>query len=573
MSGLVVGNYRIEQRLGAGTFATVWLAWDPGLERHVAIKVLADNWSTNEDVRRRFLDEAKILWRLEHPRIVRVFLTGTLDDGRPYFVMEYADAGSLLDRTEDHKAQGQPFSIAEAVTLSCDIADGLIVAHARGIIHRDLKPSNVMFTKTRGIGDTSSGEQERLMLADFGIARQLERATHMTIAAGTPNYMAPEQYNPQPGASPNQQSDVYSAATVLYELLAGVVPYPYSSVSQIMRAQEQNDRKPIRELRAEVPDALAAAVDKGLASSLAERFRSAEEWRAAIAPFAIEEVVAVPSADGNGSVRAPEPLISDSRQQIHEAGSDDSTIAMETPLVANAVEPARLPPRQFADPASTGRRPWNRTPILGLAIGSVIVLLVAIGLFHNNLPFNNSSIGRSENGGIVQTPTPSSAQASTTTNQGLVPASTDKGSSSDAVTSTDSGVVRLRETFSFISAGHNCVVGTPQADIDAAVRCNDESVVVLYVEYTSAEAMTSFINEQIATNNPTVLTWAYNSDSTATVQGTELLLTGSTSNSPEIIWTVDANNMAGDALAISDGFDITQLHDWWSSAGSRRPGS
>src|SRR4051794_17904855 len=90
-----IGRYTVERLLGSGSFATVWLAYDPGLDARVALKILAENWSVDQDIRRRFLEEARILWRAQHDRIVRVHLVEELDDGRPYFVMDYADGGTL----------------------------------------------------------------------------------------------------------------------------------------------------------------------------------------------------------------------------------------------------------------------------------------------------------------------------------------------------------------------------------------------------------------------------------------------------------------------------------------------
>ena len=333
MSMPPIGNYRLERRLGSGTFATVWLGWDPDLERHVAVKILADNWSMDEDVRNRFLQEAKILWRLDHPRIVRVFLNGTLADGRPYFVMEYADGGSLHDRIHERKAQGRSFSISEAVSMSCDIADGLIVAHSRGIIHRDLKPSNVLFTRAKFVGADATTESERLMLADFGIARQLERATRMTITAGTPYYMAPEQANPTLGQGPNQQSDVYAAATVLYELLTGDVPYPFESISQIIKAQERGDRQPIRSLRPDVTDRLARVIDTGLETNLDHRFSSAKEWKDALSPFAAE-------FDGGAMTKKerptldPDQIVQQSKERVDHEGQENAPFLSNCPGIS-----------------------------------------------------------------------------------------------------------------------------------------------------------------------------------------------------------------------------------------------
>ena len=186
-----LGRYRAERRLGTGAFATVWLAHDDALEAQVAIKVLADNWAHDDDIRRRFMEEARILWRLDSDRIVRVHAVDTLEDGRPYFVMDYADLGSLADRMRSRVDAGEPYSVAEALAIAIEVAEGLTVAHSLDIVHRDLKPSNILYRTVAA--HTGEARTERMVLADFGIARSMEGTVATTIAAGTPHYMAPEQ--------------------------------------------------------------------------------------------------------------------------------------------------------------------------------------------------------------------------------------------------------------------------------------------------------------------------------------------------------------------------------------------
>ncbi|HLI51890.1 MAG TPA: serine/threonine-protein kinase, partial [Thermomicrobiaceae bacterium] len=278
-----IDKYRIERELGSGTFATVWLGYDPDLDRRVAIKVLGDNWSRNKDVRDRFLEEARILWRLDDPRIVRVFDTRVTPEGQPYFVMEYADAGSLQDRIQQHIADKKFYTVTEAVTISRDIAQGLVVAHGHRIVHRDLKPSNILFSTSHVIGKGENGQPaERLLMADFGIARQLATSSGYTITAGTPYYMAPEQADPRQGQGPDERADIYSAGVILYELLTNRVPYPFDSISQIIHAQTAGDRPPIHELRPDVPDALAHAIDTALQPDPYHRYASAGEWSRAL---------------------------------------------------------------------------------------------------------------------------------------------------------------------------------------------------------------------------------------------------------------------------------------------------
>ncbi|MGI5152661.1 protein kinase domain-containing protein [Plantactinospora sp. CA-294935] len=135
-----IGPYRVERLLGFGSFATVWLGHDPALDARVAIKVLAENWCHDLRVRERFLDEARLLWRLDHERLVRVYSVGELADGRPYLVMAWAAGGSLRDRL----AAG-PMPVGSALRVLREIAAGVGVLHAHGIVHRDLTPGNVLF--------------------------------------------------------------------------------------------------------------------------------------------------------------------------------------------------------------------------------------------------------------------------------------------------------------------------------------------------------------------------------------------------------------------------------------------
>src|SRR5256885_7417235 len=140
-----IGRFQVERALGSGTFATVWLARDEDLDAWVGIKLLAENWTLNEDARRRFIDEARALRRLDSERIVRVYEVGHLEDGRPYMVMEFADRGTLDDRIRLRAQLNRPFSVGEAVRLSVEIAECLVAVHDLRIVHRDVKPSNVLF--------------------------------------------------------------------------------------------------------------------------------------------------------------------------------------------------------------------------------------------------------------------------------------------------------------------------------------------------------------------------------------------------------------------------------------------
>ncbi|MEU0154188.1 protein kinase domain-containing protein [Micromonospora fulviviridis] len=233
-----IGAYRVERLLGAGSFATVWLAYDPVLDGRVAIKVLAENWSHDLRVRERFLEEARLLRRLDHDRLVRVHAVGELPDGRPYAVLAWADGGSLRDRL----ARG-PLPGAEAVTLLDEIAAGVAVLHRHGVVHRDLTPGNILFRSGPGA--------ERVLIADLGLAKALAAASGLTARAGTPGYMAPEQDDPL--AVVDTRADVFGLGRLGLRLLGdAAVPAGVREDWPAGRAQPR--------LRVGVPPGLAAVL-------------------------------------------------------------------------------------------------------------------------------------------------------------------------------------------------------------------------------------------------------------------------------------------------------------------------
>ncbi|MFG2357118.1 serine/threonine-protein kinase [Streptomyces sp. NPDC048521] len=207
-----IGRYRLERPLGTGAFATVWLAHDPELQAPVAVKVLAENWAHRLDIRERFLSEARLLRRAGSGRVVQVYDIGELPDGRPYFVMQYADGGTLADLLADG-----PLPVREALALSAEAARGAAALHEAGIVHRDIKPTNVLL-------HTAPDGTRRVLLADLGLAKSLAQASVLTLAAGSAGYQPPEQA--EPGEGIDERADVYSLGAVGYELVTGSVPGP-----------------------------------------------------------------------------------------------------------------------------------------------------------------------------------------------------------------------------------------------------------------------------------------------------------------------------------------------------------
>jgi Protein kinase domain len=198
-------RYELEHRLGHGGMATVYLARDLKLDREVAIKLLADNYAGDDEVRKRFSREARLAARLDHPNVVQVFDVGEEDD-RPYIVMEHVDGGTLADRLN---GRTRALARVESLRLLGQLCDGLAHAHSKKLIHRDIKPQNLLLRESDGC----------LKITDFGIARAAEETTRLTRPGkviGTDRYMAPEQLadgNITPAV------DVYACGVVADELL------------------------------------------------------------------------------------------------------------------------------------------------------------------------------------------------------------------------------------------------------------------------------------------------------------------------------------------------------------------
>jgi hypothetical protein len=264
-----IGPYQVERLLGVGSFATVWLAYDPTLDSRVAIKVLAENWHHDLRVRERFLDEARLLRRLDHERLVRVHAVGELADGRPYAVMGWADGGSLRDRLADG-----PIAAPAALGLLAEIAAGVAVLHRNDVVHRDLTPGNVLFRR--------AADGERVLIADLGLAKALAAASGLTARAGTPGYMAPEQDDPL--SVVDVRADVYGLGRLGLRLLGADAGRPGA---------------PVR-LRRGVPPGVAVVLGRAVAAHPADRYPDAAAFRAALLAAAVHPGSARPGATAGG---------------------------------------------------------------------------------------------------------------------------------------------------------------------------------------------------------------------------------------------------------------------------------
>jgi len=241
------GRYLIRDELtdelGRGAFGRVYRAFDPNVNRYVAIKVLSSG--SDPDLLSRFQDESKTAGQLEHENIVKVY-DFDLQDGVPYLVMELLDGETLETIIETQKVSGRPIQLLDKVEIMFQVAKGLQYAHSENVIHRDIKPGNIMVLPTGTV-----------KVMDFGIARVMDkdgtRRTRQGDIAGTILYMAPEQFS---GRDADKRTDIFAYADVYYELLTGEHPFFGKDFATAMYCITANEPRPIREKLPECPAAL-----------------------------------------------------------------------------------------------------------------------------------------------------------------------------------------------------------------------------------------------------------------------------------------------------------------------------
>ena len=336
---LIADRYELEELVGTGGMSSVFRAHDRQLERRVAIKILHEHYAEDPEYLERFRREARAVARLSHPNIVTVIDRGD-DGGRQYIVFEHVDGENLKELV----LRSGRLSVRRALELALAVADGLAFAHDHGLVHRDVKPQNVLLS--------SEGE---VKVTDFGIARSLHMehgVTQTGTVLGTGEYLAPEQASGKP-VSP--ATDVYSLGVVLWELLAGDVPFVGENFVAVALRHVNEPPPPLRERRPDVSPRLDAAVQRALAKDPARRFPSmnafAKELRACL-------------AEAEGEQAPPPP-------------QDDLAMTVVTPP---APAPARAPARRRSRPPARRRRRPLAYVLLALAVaGAAFAAVLLLG--------------------------------------------------------------------------------------------------------------------------------------------------------------------------------------------------
>jgi serine/threonine-protein kinase len=281
LTGKQFGPYQIVAPLDKGGMATVYKAYQPGMERYVAVKVLPQYFAHDPHLAGRFLQEAKVLAKLQHPHILPIFDFGQAGH-YTYIVMPFIKNGTLADWL-----QGQPLPLPEILRVITQVADALDYAHGQGLIHRDVKPSNILMD-----------ERGNCLLSDFGIVKLLEGSASFTTTSGTvgtPRYMSPEQGLGEPL---DRRSDVYSLGVILYELSTGQAPFDAETPMALMFKQVNTPPTTPRQINPDLPVAIEAVILKALAKNPDDRYATTVEMAQAL-QSAIPDAAAPGAALGN----------------------------------------------------------------------------------------------------------------------------------------------------------------------------------------------------------------------------------------------------------------------------------
>jgi serine/threonine protein kinase len=258
-----LGHFDVISRLGRGGMGEVYLGYESGLDRRVAIKVLPAEMARDPDLVRRFRAEATAAARLIHPNIIQIHFIGE-DTGHQFFAMQYVEGMSLAQ----YLARGNRPTIDQSLAIIDEVLSGLVAAHRLGFVHRDIKPGNILLDSVH----------RRALLADFGLVKSLEdTGTTRTSAGavlGTADYSSPEQGL---GQAVDFRSDLYSSGVVLYQLLCGRLPFIGKETTTVIYQHVHEPPPPLCELAPTVPAALASIVEKLLAKSPDDRYQSAAD--------------------------------------------------------------------------------------------------------------------------------------------------------------------------------------------------------------------------------------------------------------------------------------------------------
>ena len=365
------GRYRLIDRIGGGGMSVVYRAQDLSLGRIVAVKILNENLTDDEGFLRRFQREAHAAANLSHPNIVTVHDIGQ-DGNRHYIVMEYIDGRTVKQLVRLQNQQGQPLPVGRVLDLAIQICAGIGYAHRANLIHCDVKSQNILVTR-----------DDRVKVADFGIARALSEATQHTSDSqiwGTPHYFSPEQAAGQP-ASP--ASDVYAIGVVMFELLTGRLPFMAETHTALALKHMHEPPPRASELNPLVPPQLDQIVRKVMSKEPAARYRTADQFGRILSAYRESSLQATGPAAPISILELAPPAYEQPTALYGRPGSPDDALNPEVIIHAGPwPEMDSISNAQTALYPAAGKREERDWVAIILGILAVVAMLGLIPLWY-----------------------------------------------------------------------------------------------------------------------------------------------------------------------------------------------
>ncbi|MCB9527999.1 MAG: serine/threonine protein kinase [Myxococcales bacterium] len=329
-------RYEVGAEIGRGGMGVVYLGRDTRLDRRVAIKVLPEAFSTDDEIIARFAREARAMAALDHPNVVPVYDTGRQGHFH-YFVMKYLDGRTVADRLDDLRAgKAPPYTLAEVRDIVMQVCRGLGHAHARGMVHRDIKPGNIMVSP-----------DGRATLMDFGIVKAPiggEALTRTGIVFGTPEYMAPEQA--QGETPPSPAADLYSLGAVAYEMIGGDPPFTGSTPFSLVIKHIKEPPPSLIARRSDLDAAFQDVIFRALQKEPADRFPSAEAMHDALGALVPGPRITLPPTAVSGEIIRQAAVA-----EIPTRGTGEAPAVRASSPPGRARPVAPHPPRRPGPPA------------------------------------------------------------------------------------------------------------------------------------------------------------------------------------------------------------------------------
>ena len=382
MIGQIIGNYKIEEKIGEGGMGAVYRGVDTMLDREVAIKALRPELASQDSIVERFRTEAVTLAKLNHPNIATLF--SLFRHGEElYMVLEFV-RGETLDSILKRRGA---LPADEAIPVFCQVMDGIDHAHELGIVHRDIKPANMMLT-----------EKGTLKVLDFGIARLLgsARMTRAGNIIGTLEYMAPEQVR---GQETDGRSDIYALGMMLYEVLTGRLPFDSENEFELMKMQTEQTPVAPRELNPNIPVAVEEAIMRAIKKDPDQRFQTAGDFREMLMESGLgsdgvlrgstgafrKGTPSRPPISNPGSVSGEAAMAGANPTRLADTVANARPIAQPTRVATaapstapNATRLATAPPPATAAPVAASPSFFSKLGVVHYA-GAGAVLLLLIG--------------------------------------------------------------------------------------------------------------------------------------------------------------------------------------------------